>query len=61
MPFSTSWPDSSTIAAAMPGSGVWQLPGLSDVTPGSGEIMWPPVSVCHHVSTIGHLPPPTVS
>jgi hypothetical protein len=21
--------------------------------------MWPPVSVCHHVSTIGQRPPPT--
>ncbi len=61
LPFSTSWPVSSTIAAAMPGSGVVQLPGFSDVTPGSGVIMWPPVSVCHHVSTIGQRLPPTVS
>ncbi len=29
-------------------------PGLVAVTPGSGVIMWPPVSVCHQVSTMGH-------
>jgi hypothetical protein len=27
--------------------------------PGSGVIMIAPVSVCHHVSTIGHRSPPT--
>ena len=31
------------------------------MTPGSGLIMMPPVSVCHHVSTIGHRPPPMTS
>ena len=31
------------------------------VTPGSGVIMIIPVSVCHHVSTIGHRPPPMCS
>jgi hypothetical protein len=35
-----------------------QLPGLVAMTPGSGDIMMPPVSVCHQVSTIGHRPPP---
>ena len=34
-------------------------PGLVAVTPGSGVIMIPPVSVCHHVSTIGHRSWPT--
>jgi hypothetical protein len=34
------------------------LPGLVGVTPGSGEIMIAPVSVCHHVSTIGQRSPP---
>ena len=53
LPFSTSCPVSSTIAAMMPGSGKVQEPGLSACTPGSGVIMWPPVSVCHQVSTIG--------
>ncbi len=37
------------------------LPGFSVVTPGSGLIMMAPVSVCHHVSTIGHRPPPMCS
>ena len=30
-------------------------PGFVAVTPGSGEIMIAPVSVCHQVSTIGQL------
>ena len=30
------------------------------VSPGSGEIMMWPVSVCHHVSTIGQRSPPMV-
>src|SRR5258706_13717029 len=59
LPFSTSCPVSSTIAAMMPGNGSVQDPGLSGVAPGSGEIMCPPVSVCHQVSTIGQGPPPT--
>ncbi len=37
----------------MPGSGCVQEPGLVAVTPGTGEIMIAPVSVCHQVSTIG--------
>ena len=39
----------------MPGSGRIALPGLVAVTPGNGEIMIAPVSVCHQVSTIGQL------
>ncbi len=42
----------------MPGSGSVHEPGTSGVAPGSGEIMWPPVSVCQKVSTIGQRPPP---
>jgi hypothetical protein len=34
---------------------------LVAVIPGRGEIMIPPVSVCHQVSTIGVLPPPITS
>ncbi len=45
----------------MPGSGVIAEPGLASVTPGSGEIMIAPVSVCHHVSTTGVLLPPNAS
>ena len=37
------------------------LPGFVVVTPGSGVIMIIPVSVCHHVSTMGARPPPTCS
>ena len=44
----------------MPGSGRIAEPGLQSVTPGSGLIMMPPVSVCHQVSTIGHLFAPIV-
>ena len=57
-PLGTSWPASSTMAAMMPGSGSVQEPGTSGVAPGSGVIMWPPVSVCQKVSTIGQRSPP---
>ena len=36
-------------------------PGLAAWAPGRMVIMWPPVSVCHQVSTIGQVPPPTTS
>ena len=42
----------------IPGNGFVQLPGLVAIAPGSGLIMMPPVSVCHHVSTIGQRSPP---
>src|SRR3954464_7942919 len=61
LPRPTGWPVSSTMSAKMPGSGKVADPGLVGVAPGSGVIRWPPVSVCHHVSTIGQRPPPTVS
>ena len=42
-------------------SGTVAEPGFVSVMPGIGEIMICPVSVCHHVSTIGQrLPPITV-
>ena len=43
----------------MPKNGRVAEPGLSGVAPGSGVIRMPPVSVCHHVSTIGQRPSPT--
>ena len=49
-----------TTSAAIPGSGRVAEPGLVGVAPGSGEIMIAPVSVCHHVSTIGQRSPPIV-
>src|SRR5689334_5452298 len=61
LPLPTECPVSSTMSAITPGSGSVAEPGLVGVAPGSGVIMWPPVSVCHHVSTIGQRPPPTVS
>ena len=36
-------------------------PGLSSIEPVCGEISIPPVSVCHHVSTIGQLEFPGTS
>ena len=42
----------------MPGRGLVAEPGFAAVTPGSGEIMMWPVSVCHQVSTIGQRSPP---
>ena len=53
----SSW-SSSTTAALMPGNGVPALPGLAGWMPGSVVIMIAPVSVCHHVSTIGQRSPP---
>jgi hypothetical protein len=49
------------MVASMPGSGWVQDPGLVAVTPGNGEIMIPPVSVCHQVSTMGQRMRPTCS
>ncbi len=46
------------MSASMPGSGCVQEPGLVAVTPGTGEIMMAPVSVCHQVSTMGQRSPP---
>ena len=51
-------PSLRTTAAAIPGSGWVADPGFVGVAPGSGEIMIPPVSVCHQVSTIGQRSPP---
>ena len=42
----------------MPKNGKVPEPGLVGVAPGSGVIMIAPVSVCHHVSTIGQRSPP---
>src|ERR1035437_3636052 len=42
----------------MPKNGNVAEPGLVGVAPGSGVIRMPPVSVCHHVSTMGQRLPP---
>src|SRR5689334_2426803 len=49
----TGLPDSSTTSVNTPGRGWVQEPGLVGMAPGTGDIMIMPVSVCHHVSTIG--------
>src|SRR3954470_20613166 len=54
-PWGTGTPSLSTIAATTPGSGNVAEPGLVGVAPGRGDIMIMPVSVCHQVSTIGHV------
>src|SRR3546814_6895362 len=58
---SRTCPLASTIAGCTPKNGLVADPGLVGIAPGSGEIMMPPVSVCHQVSTIGSLPLPTTS
>src|SRR4029079_5446501 len=60
-PKGTEVPSPSDTSASTPGNGNVAEPGLVVVTPGSGVIMIWPVSVCHHVSTIGALPPPMCS
>ena len=57
-PTVTGSPFSLRICTEMPGNGCVADPGLVVVTPGSGVIMIWPVSVCHHVSTIGQRLPP---
>ena len=52
-PVSTRSPWASRISAEIPGNGRVAEPGFVLVMPGSGVIMIMPVSVCHHVSTIG--------
>src|SRR6185312_16059144 len=58
LPSFTVSPLSFTTSAATPGSGRVAEPGFAGVAPGMGEIMMLPVSVCHQVSTMGHLPLP---
>src|SRR5712691_13368797 len=60
-PSGTDFPFSSTTSALTPGNGNVALPGLVVVRPGSGVMRIIPVSVIHHVSTMGHRPPPIVS
>src|SRR3972149_9971501 len=52
-PKGTDRPSPSTTAAPTPGYGNVAEPGFVRVIPGSGVMRIIPVSVCHHVSTIG--------
>src|SRR5215213_2699920 len=60
-PGGTGWPSRVTTSAWMPGKGRVAEPGLVAMAPGSGAIMIIPVSVCHHVSTMGQRPRPITS
>src|SRR5271169_2396180 len=57
----TGLPFRSTTSTTMPGNGRVADPGFVGTTPGIGEIIIAPVSVCHQVSTIGQRPPPILS
>src|SRR5664280_3427830 len=52
-PACTGSPSRVTTSAITPGNGRVAEPGVVAVAPGSGVIMIIPVSVCHHVSTMG--------
>ena len=52
---SISFPISSTKQGCIPGRGSVAKLGFEGVTPAKLEIIIPPVSVCHQVSTIGHF------
>ena len=49
------FPSLSSNAGSIPGKGNVAEPGFVGTHPGIGDINIPPVSVCHHVSTIGHF------
>ena len=55
-----SIPSSVISTGCIPKKGKVAEPGLVGVAPGKGEIKIPPVSVCHHVSTIGQRSFPTI-
>jgi hypothetical protein len=58
----TSVPNSSTTEMSVPGMGNVPEPGFKGIVsnPGKGEIIIPPVSVCHQVSIIGHFSFPII-
>ena len=58
---SISCPSSVNNTGSIPKNGNVAEPGLVGVAPGSGVMRIPPVSVCHHVSTMGQWLFPTIS
>ncbi len=60
-PLSVGFPSSSNIFGDTPGNGLPATVGMNGPIPGREFMTVAPVSVCHHVSMIGHLPPPTFS
>ena len=57
------FPFSSTTSISTPGIGLVAEPGFNGTvsSPGKGDNIIPPVSVCHHVSIIGHFDFPIIS
>src|ERR1700758_1720622 len=53
LPAGTGFPSLVTTSGWIPKNGRGAEPGFVGPAPGMGEIMIEPVSVCHHVSTIG--------
>ena len=49
------------VARRRPAAAVPAMPGFIACAPGSVVIMIAPVSVCHHVSTTGHVSPPPMT
>ena len=60
-PSGTGSPSIVTISGTTPGNGFVAEPGLVAIAPGIGVIMMCPVSVCHHVSTMGQRFWPMIS
>ncbi len=52
-------PSLSTSCGCTPKNGTVAEPGFVAMAPGRGVIMCPPVSVCHHVSTMAQRSSPT--
>src|SRR5580704_12420379 len=60
-PSGTDLPSMVTTSGTTPGNGRVADPGLAAIAPGIGVSMMLPVSVCHHVSTMGQRLPPMTS
>src|SRR6185295_1596304 len=60
-PAGTGVPSRLTTSTITPGNGRVAEPGFVAMAPGSGVIIIIPVSVCHHVSTIGQRSRPITS
>src|SRR5271155_5299940 len=60
-PAGTGSPNFVTTSGTIPGKGRVAEPGFVGTAPGRGVSMIAPVSVCHHVSTIGQRPLPITS
>ncbi len=59
-PAPASAPSAPMTFGSTPKNGSAADPGFMSTAPGMDVIITPPVSVCHHVSTMGQVPCPTV-